>query len=318
VSAGRVAVVIPNFNGERLLPSCLGALASQTRPPDRVIVVDNGSRDGSLALLSGVEAIALSRNHGFGAAANRGVLEASNCEHVGVLNTDARPRADWLERLLAAPARDDVWAWGSVLLDPDGRVESAGDHWSDEGYALKLANGAHPGELPAEPYEVLSPPGAAPLFRRDRFLELGGYDESFFLYFEDIDLAYRALLRGWRAVMVPDARVDHDLGASGAGWRRRYYVGRNALRCAVRCEPSPAPASLARRAVLELGRSGRPVLAPFELAGRVAAVARLRRALRERRGIQSTRVLSPDEARERLRAPLTTLGHLTSARELRQ
>ncbi len=318
MNAGRVAVVIPNFNGERLLPSCLAAVAAQTRTADRVIVVDNGSRDGSRGLLSEVEVISLDRNLGFGAAANRGVREASDCEHVGVLNTDARPRADWLERLLAVPAPEDVWALGSVLLDPDGRVESAGDHWSDEGYALKLANGADPSELPEEPYPVLAPPGAAPMFRRDRFLELGGYEESFFLYFEDIDLAYRALLRGWRALMVPGALVEHDLGASGSGWRRRYYVGRNALRCALRCEPSLAPGALARRAVLEVARSGRPVLAPFEVAGRLAALARLRRTLRERRLIQSTRALSPGEVRERLAAPLATLAPITSARELRQ
>jgi GT2 family glycosyltransferase len=196
-------------------------------------------------------------------------------------------------------------------------VESAGDHWSAEGYALKLANGAHPSELPAEPYDVFAPPGAAPLFRRERFLELGGYDESFFLYFEDVDLAYRALLRGWRALMVPGARVEHDLGGSGSGWRRRFYVGRNSWRCAVRCAPEPSARALAARAVEELRANGRPALAPFELAGRAAALARLPRTLRERRAIQAERALSPAEVRERLAAPLEALAPLTSARELR-
>jgi GT2 family glycosyltransferase len=321
VSAGRVAVVIPNFNGERLLPACLAALAGQTRAADRVIVVDNGSSDGSRELLArehpDVELFALGRNRGFGAAANRGAREC-DCERVAILNSDARPHPDWLEQLLAAPAPEDVWAWGSVLISGDGLVESAGDHWSEEGYALKLANGANPGELPDEPYDVLAPPGPAPLFRRDRFLELGGYEESFFLYFEDIDLALRALLRGWRVLAVPRARVAHDLGASGRGWQRRYYVGRNALRCAVRCTPDPAPGRIARRALGELRRSGRPALAPFELAGRAAALARLPRTLRERRAIQAERVLTPEQVRERLAAPLERLGPITSARELRQ
>ena len=312
MNADRVAVVIPNYDGERLLPGCLDALRAQTRAPDEIVVADNGSRDGSRRLLAErypeVRVLALGRNRGFAGGANAGVGEVS-AERVAVLNTDARPLPDWIERLLAAPAPDSVWAWGSVLLEPGAdRVESAGDQWSDEGYAWKLGRGEPPGALPAEPYEVFSPPGAAPLFRRARFLELGGYDERFFLYYEDIDLAYRALLRGWRALLVPDARVEHDLGASGRGWKRRYYVGRNALRCAVRCAPEPSALALARRAAHELRTNPRPSLAPFELAGRLAALARLPLTLRERRAIQSTRVLAPAEVRARLREPAAFAG----------
>jgi GT2 family glycosyltransferase len=270
------------------------------------VVVDNGSRDGSRELVAErypeFRLLALGRNRGFAGGANAGVL-AARAERVAVLNSDARPRPDWLELLLAAPAPDHVWAWGSVLLAPDGRVESAGDGFSDAGYAWKLANGASPGELPAEPYEVLSPPGAAPLFRRERFFELGGYEAGFFAYFEDVDLAYRALLRGWRALMVPAARVEHDLGGSGSGWRRRFYVARNSWRCAVRCAPEPSARALAAHAVAELRANPRPALAPFELAGRAAALAGLPRTLRERRAIQAGRALSPAEVAERLRDP---------------
>ena len=268
-------------------------------------MVDNGSRDGSAELVAGypeARLVALARNRGFGAAANVGVA-ATRADRVAVLNSDARPRADWLERLLAAPAPEHVWAWGSVLLAPGGHVESAGDQWSDAGFAHKLANGAGAERLPREPYEVVSPPGAAPLFRRDRLLELGGYDEGFFLYFEDIDLSYRALLRGWRALMVPGARVEHDQGASGRGWQRRYLVARNSWRCAVRCAPQPRPRELARRAAHELRTGSRRELAPFELAGRAAALAGLPRTLRERRAIQASRLLAPHEVRERLRDP---------------
>lgn len=266
-------------------------------------MADNGSRDRSRELVAHAypeaRLLALGRNRGFAGGANAGVL-ATRSERVAVLNSDARPRSDWLERLLAAPAPEHVWAWGSVLLAPDGRVESAGDCWSDSGYAWKLANGTAAGELPDDPYEVFSPPGAAPLFRRDRFFELGGYEASFFLYFEDVDLSYRALLRGWRALMVPGARVEHDLGASGSGWRRRFYVGRNSWRCALRCAPRPSARALAAHAVAELRANPRPALAPFELAGRAAALAGLPRTLRERRAIQGTRALSPDEVAERL------------------
>jgi GT2 family glycosyltransferase len=308
----RVAVVIPNLDGERLLPLCLDALRAQSRSPDEVIVVDNGSRDRSRDLVADrypeVRVVALGRNRGFAGGANAGVGE-TRAERVAVLNSDARPRPDWLERLLAAPAPRDVWAWGSVLLHPDGRVESAGDQWSDAGEAYKLAHGAAFDALPADPYPVFSPPGAAPLFLRERFVELGGYEESFFLYFEDLDLAYRALLRGWRALLVPDARVEHDQGASGQGWRRRYYVARNSLRCAVRCVPEPDRRAIARRALRGLGSDTRRALVPFDMAGRAAALARMPSLLRERRAIQSARVLTPDEVRDRLKDP-AELRHL--------
>ena len=306
-----VAVVVPNLDGERLLPACLDALRAQSRPPDEVIVVDNGSRDRSRELVAErhpeARVLALGRNRGFAGGANAGVGE-TRAERVAVLNSDARPRPDWLERLLAAPAPDDVWAWGSVLVAPDGRVESAGDQWDDAGFAYKLGHGADAGHLPAEPYPVFSPPGAAPLFRRDRFVELGGYEEGFFLYFEDLDLAYRALLRGWRALLVPDAVVEHDQGASGEGWRRRFYVARNSLACAVRCVPEPDRRAIAGRALRGHGSDTRRALVPFDLAGRLAALTRMPRLLRERRAIQATRVLSSAEVRDRLRDPAAAAG----------
>ena len=275
-------------------------------------MVDNGSRDRSREIVAErhpeVRVLALGRNRGFAGGANAGVL-ATRAERVAVLNSDARPRPDWLELLLSAPAPEHVWAWGSVLLAPDGRVESAGDGFSDAGYAWKLANGASVDDLPEATYEVLSPPGAAPLFRRDRFFELGGYESSFFAYFEDIDLSYRALLRGWRALMVPAARVEHDLGGSGSGWRRRFYVGRNSWRCALRCAPEPSARALAAHALAELRCDPRPALAPFELAGRAAALAGLPRTLRERRAVQATSALSAREVQDRLRDPLA-LAHL--------
>lgn len=304
---GAVAVVVPNFNGERILPACLEALRAQSRPPDEVLVVDNGSSDGSRTLLARdfpeVQVLELPRNLGFAGGANRGV-RATTSPLVAVLNSDARPAPDWLEILLAAPAPDHIWQWGSVLVSaPDGRVESAGDHWSDEGYAYKLARGIEPEELPNEPYEVFAAPGAAPLFRREVFLELGGYEERFFLYYEDVDLAYRALLRGYRALVIPRARVEHDLGGSGTRARVRYHVARNSLWTTVRCVPEPDVRAIGRRMLNEL-RWNRPrSLVPVEIAGRLAGLMRLPLLLRERRAIQAARALSADEVRARLMEP---------------
>jgi GT2 family glycosyltransferase len=303
-----VAVVIVNYDGERLLPACLGALAAQTLAPEEIVVADNGSRDGSLALLRadhpGVRALELGRNFGFAGGANRGV-HATSAPWVCILNSDATPAPDWLARLTAAPRDKRTWSLGSVLVSAaTGRIESAGDQYAPEGYAYKLLRDRPLDDLPAEPYPVFAAPGAAPVFRRDVFDALGGYEERFFLYYEDVDLAFRAVLAGYHALLVPSARVTHRLGATTRSWARvRFYVARNSTWCAVRCLPDAAPRTLARRWALEL-RSNRPRrFAPVEIAGRVAGLAGLRRALHERRAIQARRNATVDEVDALLRAP---------------
>ncbi len=308
-TASDVAVVIVNFNGERLLPDCLAALAAQTLAPAEILVADNGSRDGSLALLrahhphAGI--LALDHNFGFAGGANRGVA-ATSAPWVCVLNSDATPAPDWLERLTAAP-RDArrTWALGSVLVSAKtGRIESAGDQYDPRGFAYKLLRDRPLSELPSSPYRVFAAPGAAPVFRRDVFERLGGYEERFFLYYEDVDLAFRAVLAGYHALLVPDARVVHQLGATTKSHARaRFYVARNSVWCAVRCLPELGPLRLGRRWLSEL-RLNRPRrFVGVELAGRAAAFAGLPRVLRERREIQDGRVPGLDELAVFLRPP---------------
>ncbi|MDX6676711.1 MAG: hypothetical protein QOE31_763 [Solirubrobacteraceae bacterium] len=303
-----VAVVVVNFNGERLLPACLAALRAQTLAPADVLVADNGSSDGSLALLRAhhpdVRIAELHRNHGFAGGANRGVA-ATSAPWVCVLNSDATPEPDWLARLMAAPRDARTWALGSVLVSAaTGRIESAGDQYSPQGYAYKLLRDRPLSQLPREPYRVFAAPGAAPVLRRDVFDRLGGYEERFFLYYEDVDLAFRAVLTGWHALLVPDARVVHQLGATTRSLARaRFYVARNSIWCAVRCLPETGPLRLGRRWAGEL-RTNRPRrLVPVELAGRAAGLAALPRVLRERREIQDARVPGLDELGELLRPP---------------
>jgi GT2 family glycosyltransferase len=307
-----IAVVIVNYEGEALLPACLDALARQTREPAEIVVADNGSADRSLALLAEryphVRALALGHNHGFAGGANRGVA-ATSAPWVCVLNSDAEPAPDWLQRLAEAPAGPQVWSLGSVLVSASsGRVESAGDQYAPEGFAYKLLRDAPLQALPVDPYAVFAAPGAAPVFRRDVFDSLGGYEERFFLYYEDVDLAFRAVLAGHHALLVPSARVTHRLGATTRSRARvRFYVARNSVWCAVRCLPDPDRRAVARRWAAEL-RSNRPRrLLPVEIAGRLAALAGLRRTLRERRAIQAGRVASPADIATLLRPPGATV-----------
>ncbi len=303
-----VAVVIVNYNGERLLPDCLAALAAQTLAPEEIVVADNGSRDGSAALLRvhfpAVRALELGRNHGFAGGANRGV-RATSAPWVCVLNSDAMPAPDWLAHLTATPRDERTWALGSVLVSAaTGLIESAGDQYASEGYAYKLLRERPLDELPAEPYRVFAAPGAAPLFRRRVFDLLGGYEERFFLYYEDVDLAFRAALAGYHALLVPSARVVHRLGATTKSMARlRFYVARNSTWCAVRCLPDAAPRTLARRWLAEL-RANRPRrFAAAEVAGRLAGLAGLPRALRERRAIQARRLATAAQIAALLTAP---------------
>ena len=297
LSEQRIGVVVPNWNGAAFIGATLDALAAQTRMPDDVIVVDNGSTDASADLLAArypqVDVLRLPHNTGFAGAANAG-LRASTADLVVVLNSDARPRRDWLKTLLAQPDDPRVWAWGSVLVSPAGTVESAGDHYDPAGYAYKMAAGAGLHDLPLTPYDVFAPPGACPLVRRDVVLGLGGYPERFFLYYEDVDLSYRALLAGFRAVVVPDAVVEHDLARSSGGRSRPwFYIGRNSLWCAVRCLPVLQVGSLWRRSRREWRAARERGAGRASVHGRVAGVVGLPWALRTRRQIQAGRAIAP-------------------------
>ena len=303
MTASGVAVVIVNFNGERLLPDCLAALRAQTLAPDEIVVADNGSQ----RRLARAAARAPPRRPHRAARPQLRLRRRRQPRRGGdgqapwvcVLNSDATPQPDWLALLMAAP-RDErrTWALGSVLVSAKtGRIESAGDQYDPRGFAYKLLRDRPLSDLPSEPYRVFAAPGAAPVFRRDVFDRLGGYEERFFLYYEDVDLAFRAVLLGYHALLVPDARVVHRLGATTKSLARaRFYVARNSIWCAVRCLPEARPSRLARRWASEL-RTNRPRrLIGVELAGRAAGLAGLPRALRERREIQDAARAGPRRA----------------------
>ena len=279
-------VVIPNHNGAGFVCDAITAVLGQTVPPRHVIVVDDASTDDSVDVLrrsfESVRVLRSARNLGFGGAVNLG-LACTSAPFVAILNSDARPRPDWAEQLGSVVVEHDVWALGSILVSPDGRVESAGDCCLHDGTTAKLGNGCSESELRSDPYEVFAAPGAAPVLRRSVMVELGGYDETYRMYFEDIDLAFRARQAGHRSVVVPSARVEHDLARSSTSFRAAALIARNSIRCAVL---NQTPLSARRLALVAAGgvrdAVRRRYLLPF-VVGRMRGVLSLPTLLRRRR-----------------------------------
>jgi GT2 family glycosyltransferase len=214
--AGSVAVIIVNANGGELLERALRAVVRQTLSPRRVLVVDNASVDGSVDGLEdrhpAVEVLRLDRNVGFGAANNIGVHAASDCEWVALLNPDAFPEPRWLEALLAAArAEPDYSFFASRLLlaDDPGKLDGTGDVYHVSGLAFRRDHGRAVENVDRPEAEVFAPCAAAAMYRRSAFVEAGGFDERYFAYLEDLDLAFRLRLAGHRCLYVPGSTALH-------------------------------------------------------------------------------------------------------------
>jgi len=230
------SVIVVNYNSGDRLRRCLDCLAEQTFRAFEVIVIDNSSTDGSPAIARdhrlAPKVIDAGSNLGFAAANNRAAHIAAG-EWLAFLNPDAYARPDWLQRLVEATARHPYAdAFGSMQLnaaDPS-RLDGAGDCFHLFGVAYRGAYGHPAASAPAEG-ECFAPCAAAALYRASAFRALGGFDERFFCYNEDVDLGYRLRLAGGRAVQVPTAVVLHE--GSGVTGRHSdftiYHGHRNRL-----------------------------------------------------------------------------------------
>jgi len=239
-----VSAVIGNYQGERLLPDVLESLAAQTHTPVETLVVDASSTDASRQVAETHGARFVEQpNRGLGFLYNRG-LEASTSEYVLLLNNDVSLDRECIERLASALAESpDRFASDPRQCSWDGQHLVHGRTTIRRaGYLRKLVPGFDvdlraPADAPAF---TLCTNGGAMMVRRDMALDLGGFDETFFLDFEDLDLCWRAWLRGWSSVHVPDAAVRHRVGAATTPeLRKRRLVSshHNLMRFAIKCLP---------------------------------------------------------------------------------
>lgn len=210
-----ISVIIVNWNGIEWLKHCLPALAKQTYRPYEIIVVDNGSRDGSVAWLQEgwpqVQLLSLTTNEGFSAANNRGIARAKG-EWIATLNNDTIVHGRWLESLVnsAKDQSPEVGMLASLIVywDRPGIVDAAGFCVDRAGFAWNRGHGL-PAEQFSQPCEVFGAPASAAFYRREMLEQVGGFDESYFAYYEDVDLAWRARRAGWICHYCPQARVRH-------------------------------------------------------------------------------------------------------------
>jgi GT2 family glycosyltransferase len=299
-----VSVVVLAFQSGGTLQRCLAALRAQTVGGFETIVADNGSTDGATQAASradpDLKLIDNGGNLGFAAGNNRAAEQARG-RWLVLLNPDAYPEPDWLEQLLACgrahPTARCFTARQRMAQNP-ARLDGLGDAMAGMGFPFRSGYGAADASVMADG-EVFSPCGAAMMIDRALFLELGGFDESFFCYCEDVDLGYRLRLRGEAVFLAAKAIVLHEGSVSTGGRRSDFSVFhgvRNRLWLFVKDTPPllfwlTLPFHLAATVAVWARATVQGRAAPVEQALE-AAIKGLPKVWRQRTAIQAGRTVS--------------------------
>ncbi|HSJ58718.1 MAG TPA: glycosyltransferase family 2 protein [Anaerolineae bacterium] len=309
------SIIIPTFNGAHHLLVCLDALRAQAYPHVEVILVDNGSTDGTQSFVRDrypeVRLLEMGTNLGLTGANNAGFRAAAGDVLISLNNdTDADPHfvAALVDALCAHPDAG-IAASKMLLFDRRDVLHSAGDGYRVDGIPFNRGVWQRDEGQFDQAGWIFGGCGGAVAYRRAMLDEIGTFDESFFMYCEDVDLNWRAQLAGWRAWYTPHAVVYHKLSATGAGPVASYYTGRNTLWVMAKNYPAAlmkkyrplivrAQWAIARDAL----RAWRGAAARARLRGQIAGLRGWSSLRVARRTIQSTRRV-PDEYVESLLAP---------------
>lgn len=311
-----VSVIVPTWDRDDLLQACLSHLRKQTINSFKVLVVDNGSgsqnsgHSGSDGFHS-FERIRLSTNQGTSVAFNRGLAKWPESKYVFLLNNDVELEPDCMAQLLRALENNPQYSvavpkllqWGNPRL-----LDGAGDELVLGGGAYRVGYGEVDAGQHDKEESVFGACGAAALFRRDFFDAVGGFDEDFFAYRDDVDLSLRAQLRGYRILYVPRARGRHR-GSATLGSPFHPLViqlsTRNQICLLAKNYPAPVLIRLSLRLLvfqlLWLGLAVKKLRFLAWCRGVAGALRLLPRMLRKRRAVLDGRRLSDEELLAKLK-----------------
>lgn len=304
-----VSIIIVTWNSKKYLSTCLEHLQAQSFQSFEIILVDNGSEDGALDKLHErypslkLQIHKLKENMGFSVANNIGARLARG-RWLALLNTDAFPAPDWLSNLITAAEKNPGFSSFSSrqISAGDARfLDGAGDVYHISGFAWKRYLGYPSENYGKESGEVFSSCAAAAMYSREEFLEVGGFDEDLFSYYEDVDLGFRLRLAGYPAFYVADAIVEH-VGSGALGIKSDfafYYSHRNVIWIFFANMPSPyfwlyLPIHFITNLIYIIyyalqGRGG------ILWKAKRDAVRELSIAIRKRHAIQARRRINPSE-----------------------
>lgn len=328
-----LSLVIVCWNSGKHLPRCLESLSRQTFRDFETIVVDNGSSDDSITMLEArypaieIRVERLAENLGFSAANNIGARLARG-KWLVLLNADAFPKPGWLAELVTASESNPAFTTFSSRQLQAGNpniLDGAGDAYHVSGMAWRIGLGYPSDRYGLQSTEIFSPCAAAAMYLREAFLEVGGFDEDFFSYFEDVDLGFRLQLRGHRCLYVPQAEVEH-IGSSTFGERSDfafYHSHRNLVWTYIKNMPSKLfwlhlPEHIAANLIYVFYYSLRG-RGKVLLKAKIDALAGLAKVLNKRKEIQGDRKLSSQQIKRQMERgwskPYLLGYHLRSAQK---
>lgn len=296
------SIVIPHWNGKKFLQTCLDALRNQSYESIEVIIVDNNSHDGSQQYIKDnypeVKLIELPENRGFTGACNAG-METAQGDFIALLNNDTEADSKWAESVVDAFLRhEDVGIVASkmLLFNQRDHIHTAGDGFTTDGRAFNRGVWQKDeGQFDKEDY-VFGACGGSSAYRKELLEQIGLLDDDFFFLLEDMDIAWRSQMAGWRTLYTPNAIVYHHLSATGGGATASFYDGRNSLYLIVK----DVPIELWRKYGWQIIRkqisiawdalkAWRGEAARARLKGMLVGLRDMPRILKKRREIQSQR-----------------------------
>jgi len=240
-----ISVIIPNWNGRDLLKDCLKSLKNQSYKNFEIILVDNGSTDGSVEYVKNnfpkVRIISLQKNFGFARAINEGV-KVSRAEYIVLLNNDTSVDKEFIKKLIeCAELHPEVISVNSKLLNFYNKkiIDGVGILINEVGQARSIDwQEKDKGQYNSEQY-IFGATGGASLFRRESFVKLGLFDENYFMYSEEVDFAFRAQFQRYKSIFCPEAKVFHKHKATAKKFSAHveYWQFRNMTQTIVKDFP---------------------------------------------------------------------------------